>query len=145
MSRFLQILILGTLTFVSSCTSVKVYKSTEQTLLHAAKTCGKNFCSEIVVNETQGKVLVTDIYGSRVLPTLIEVAADCNPLKTRPVRSIHLKRVLKTNDSIELILRNGFWEFSPSSLEEGCRLMISISSKKMQEKFQYTVLPKTAI
>jgi hypothetical protein len=124
---------------------VKVYKSKEQPLLHAAKTCGQNFCSEIVVNETQGKVLVTDIYGSRILPALIEVAADCNSLKIKPVRSNHLKRVLKTNDSIELILRNGFWEFSLSSLEQGCRLMISITSKKMQEKFQYTVPPTKAI
>lgn len=145
MSRFMAIFLLATFFLVSACSSVKVYKSKDQAFLHSAKTCGLNFCSEILVNENQGKVLVTDVYGLRASPALVDVTAACNSLEKKAQRARHLKRVLETNDSIELVPKAGFWEFEPISLELGCRLVISVASKRLHEKFQYTVMPKGAI
>ena len=145
MSRFMTIFLLATLFFASACSSVKVYKSKDQTFLRSAKTCGLIFCSEIQVNDNQGKVIVTDVHGLRASPALVDVVANCNLLKRNAQKAKHLKRVLETNNSIELVAKADFWEFEPISLEVGCRLVISVASKRFREKFEYTVMPPKAI
>ena len=145
MSRFIEFILLATFFLFSACSSVKVYKLKDQPFIHSAKSCGLNFCSEILVNEKEGRILVTDVYGFKASPALVEVNAVCNSLKKEPHRARHLKRVLKTNDSIELVPNAGFWEFEPASLALGCRLVISVASKRLHEKFQYTVMPKAVI
>jgi hypothetical protein len=145
MSHFMTTFLLATLFFASACSSVKVYKSKDKTFLRSAKTCGLIFCSEILVSDNQGKVLVTDVNGLRASPALVDVMATCNLLKRKAQRARHLKRVLETNNSIELVAKDDFWEFEPSSLEVGCRLVISVVSKRFHEKFEYNVMPKLAI
>ncbi len=132
-SKFLVILFL-----ISACSSVKTYESV------ANKTCGQNFCSEVEVKDDLGKILVTDIQGLKANSNSLELNAYCNFPMRKPLRSKHLGLVANTNDPIDLVKREGYWEFSTSQIEEGCRFTISVTSRKVEEKFRFAALGKTA-
>jgi hypothetical protein len=131
MSFFIQTKLLVIMLLISACSSVKTYESV------ANKSCGQNFCSEVSVKDDLGKILVTDVKGEKTNLNSLELNAYCNFPMRKPLRSKHLGLVANTNDSIDLVKRDGFWEFSTSQMEKGCRFTISVSSKKIEEKFRF--------
>jgi hypothetical protein len=137
MSLFVYAKLLVIMLLVSACSSVKTYESV------ANKSCGQNFCSEVEVENDLGKILVTDITGVKANLNSLELDAYCNFPMRKPLRSKHLGLVANTNESIDLVKREGFWEFSTSQIEEGCRFTISVTSKKIEEKFRFVALGKT--
>jgi hypothetical protein len=131
MSLFVHTKLLVIMLLISACSSVKTYESV------ANKSCGQNFCSEVSVKDDLGKILVTDVKGEKTNLNSLELNAYCNFPMRKPLRSKHLGLVANTNDSIDLVKRDGFWEFSTSQMEKGCRFTISVSSKKIEEKFRF--------
>jgi len=136
MSLFALSKLLVVVFLISACSSVKTYESL------ANKTCGQNFCSEVEVKDDLGKILVTDETGDKTNLNSLELDAYCNFPFRKPLRSKHLGLVANTNDPIDLVKRDGFWEFSTSQIKEGCRFTISVISKKVEEKFRFVALGK---
>jgi hypothetical protein len=132
MSLFVHTKLLVIMLLVAACSFVKTYDSVANNI-----TCGQNFCSEVEVKDDLGKILITDVTGEKTNLNSLEVNAYCNFPLRKPLRSKHLGLVAKTNDSIDLVKREGFWEFSTSQMEEGCRFTISVTSKKIEEKFRF--------
>lgn len=136
MSFFLRTKLLAIMFLISACSSVKTYESV------ANKSCGPNFCSEVEVKDDLGKILVTDGTGGNANLNSLELDAYCNFPLRKPLRSKHLGLVANTNDPIDLVKREGFWEFSTSQIKEGCRFTISVTSRKVEEKFRFVAVGK---
>ena len=140
MSLFVHTKLLLIMLLVSGCSSVKTYESVANNI-----SCGQNFCSEVEVKDDLGKILVTDVKGENTNLKSLVVNAYCNFPLRKPLRSKHLGLVATTNDAIDVVKREGFWEFSTSQMEEGCRFTISVTSKKIEEKFRFVALGKASV
>ncbi len=139
LSLFSNIKLLVVLLTISSCTLVKSYESV------ANKSCGQNFCSEIELKNHVGIIFITDVSGQKLKANSIEVDAHCIHSMNRAPRSKHLGLAGKRNDPIDLVSREGSWEFAASQIQEGCLFTVSVTSKKIEEIFRFVAMWKASM
>jgi hypothetical protein len=139
MSFFAHTQLLVILLLLTACSSVKTYESV------ANKTCGPNFCSEVEVKNHLGKILVTNAKDKNAKLNSLKLNAYCNFPKRKLLRPKHVGSVANASEPIELVKREGFWEFSTSQIHDGCRFTVSVTFKKIEEKFRFVALGKAAL